>query len=252
MFSAVIISKNEAHIIGRVLDSLKGITDDIIVVDSGSTDGTQEICRNSGARVIEIKWKGYGDAKNSGNAEARHDWILSIDSDEVLTEKLRKSLLRVDLTDPTIVYRLRRRSLFSGKIMRFGLWRNDYPIRLFNRRHAEWSLDEVHERLAFGSRVKVMNLNGDLIHETAPDPVEYEEKLRKYARLHAEKNFRMGRRPGWFKLYFSPSFSFLRYYVFQLGFLDGWRGFRLCLLNSRYIHDKYWILKRLYGQNAGA
>lgn len=251
MFSVVIITKNEAHIIGKVLGSLSGLSDDIVIVDSGSTDGTVEVCDRSGARVIHHIWKGYGEAKNTGNQAARHDWILSVDADEVLNDELRSSLQNVDLNDRSAVYRFRRLNFFSGKLMRHGVWSNDFPTRLFNRQVAAWNLDEVHEGLDFNMQVRSVRLKGSLFHYTAEDPASYRKKMAKYARLNAEKYHRRGKRSGPIKKYLSPLFSFIKFYFFRLGFLDGSQGLQICLIQSRYIHDKYTLLEQLNRQKVG-
>lgn len=250
MFSAVIITFNESHVIGKVLQSLSGITDDIVVVDSNSTDGTPAICREHGARVISNDWQGYGDAKNKGNKAARHDWILSLDADEVPDERLKKSLSGFDFagTSANTACRIRRINFFCGKMIRFGVWGKDRPVRFFHRSNAVWSRDEVHEGLAFHDPAHIKKLKGAILHYTAEDARSYREKMKKYARLNAEKYFRMGRRAGFIKIFISPVFSFMRYYFFKLGFLDGRQGFRVCLIHARYTYDKYSLLKNLYNR----
>jgi len=245
MISVVIITYNAAATIGKVLNSLKGLTEDIIIVDSESTDGTSDICKSFGASVIENEWLGYGHAKNKGNKAARHDWILSLDADEVPDEKLKNAILGIDQSDLYKVYRIRRISFFCEKKIRFGVWSNDRPMRFFNRTVAEWNLAEVHENLQFSSPVQTVSLKGELSHFTADDAERYRKKMKKYAQLNAEKYFRSGRKVHWVKIILSPVFGFIRYYIFELGFLDGWEGYQVCLIHARYTYDKYVLLKQL-------
>lgn len=245
MLSVVIITKNEAHIIGKTLQSLQGVSDDIIVVDSGSTDETITISKKWGARVIETTWDGYGANKNKGNDAAKHDWILSIDADEELTPQLISSIKQTQPFIPGSVYRLKRRSLFCNKPIRYGVWARDYNIRIFNRNEVKWDFADVHENLVFSKEMKVITLKGHMLHYTVSNLTDYSNKTIIYARLNARKYFQMGKKAGFFKLYFAPGLTFIQYYFFRLGFLDGWEGFLICKTNAWYTFMKYVFLKEL-------
>src|SRR5882757_10139254 len=160
--SIVIITKNEAHIIDNTLQSLKELTDDIIIVDSGSTDATLDICRRYNARIIETEWMGYGATKNIGNAAAANNWILSLDADEAIYEQLKQTLLQLALQDERTVYKMRRKNFFCGKWIRFGEWSRDKNIRLFNRTQARWNNDAVHENLVFSKDIRTVFIKGSL------------------------------------------------------------------------------------------
>lgn len=252
MLSVVIITKNEAHIIGKVLQSLQGISDDIVIVDSGSTDDTIAICKSFHATVIETTWDGYGANKNKGIKAAKNDWIFSLDADEAVDPELAEVLKKLQPSDENIVYKLRRRSFFCDKLIRYGVWGEDKTLRIFKRSIASWDLAEVHEKLEFNREVKEVFLKGCLLHYTTSNLTDYSNKTIEYARLNAKKYFQKGKKAGFVKLYFAPAFSFIRYYVFKLGFLDGWEGYLICKTNAWYIFMKYVFLRELNkkGENA--
>ena len=137
--SVVIITKNEAHIIANTLESLKAITDDIVIVDSGSTDDTIVICKKMNAHVIETGWAGYGINKNLGIKAAKNDWILSLDADEAIDGELQQSLLQLTLANDEEVFDIRFKNFFCNKWIRFGEWGFDWHIRLFNRTKVHWN-----------------------------------------------------------------------------------------------------------------
>ena len=173
LLSVVIITKNEAHIIGTTLQSLQGLTDDIVMVDSGSTDDTISIGKQFNARVIEMGWNGYGINKNVGIDAAQHDWILNIDADEALDEELKQALLQLSLTDNLVLYEMRFKNFFCGKWIRFGEWGFDKHIRLFNRKQVRWNTAAVHESLQLPSGARVQLMQGHILHYTTQHQEEY-------------------------------------------------------------------------------
>ncbi len=243
--SAVIIAKNEAHIIGVTLQSLQGIADDIVVVDSGSTDSTVEICRGFNAHVIEMGWEGYGINKNRGIDAAKHDWILNVDADEAIDEQLKQSLLQLPLQDDREVFNMRFKNFFCNKWIRFGEWGFDSHIRMFNRKTVRWNDAAVHEELIFPVNVKVTTLKGNILHYTVNNLEDYIGKTRHYAMMNAKKYFENGKKPNFFRLYFSPVFAFLQHYIFRLGFLDGREGFIIARTTAWYTFLKYQYLRQM-------
>src|SRR5882762_5142095 len=131
--SVVIITRNEAHIIGKTLQSLQGITDDYVIVDSGSTDDTVTICKNFGAKVIETTWDGYGPNKNKGIDAAKYNWILNLDADEAIDSELKNAIQQLELQDENTVYNFKFKNFFCNKWIRYGEWSGDKHIRMFNR-----------------------------------------------------------------------------------------------------------------------
>ena len=244
--SIVIICRNEAHIIGKTIAAAKCVSDDIVVVDSGSTDGTQSIITNAGAQLLETGWEGYGINKNKGVAIAKHDWILSIDADEILDEVLIKELQILELTNPLIVYNIRFRAFLMDKMIRFGEWSGETHIRLYNRKHVHWNEAAVHEVLLFPDNTVIKNIRQGFIHHfTMKSMEDYKDKTIAYANLNAEKYFSQGKKAGWLKCIASPTFSFIKNYIFRLGFLDGSAGFAVAKMNAWYTWLKYTRLREL-------
>lgn len=243
--SVVIITKNEAHIIGNTLKSLQPVISDIVIVDSGSTDDTISICKQMNATVIETDWSGYGINKNRGIAAAKYDWILSLDADEAIDETLQQSLLQLSLQNESEVFDIRFKNFFCNKWIRFGEWGFDWHIRLFNRRKVHWNNVAVHENLVFPEDVVVSKLKGNILHYTVQSRQEYDAKTDHYARMNAKKYAEAGKRPNIFKQYFSPVFAFVQHYIFRLGFLDGREGFIIAKTTARYTFLKYRYLKEM-------
>jgi glycosyltransferase involved in cell wall biosynthesis len=243
--SVVIVCKNEAGIIGHTLKSLKGLTDDIIVYDNGSTDDTIDIVRQQGARLIEGGWEGFGKTKHKATMLAKYDWVLSLDADEPIDEELKQSLGEMNFNDASTVYSLRFKNFFGNKWLRFGEWGGDKHVRLFNRKSVNWDDAPVHERLVILPNTKVKTLPGHVLHQTARDVEEYSQKISGYATLNAEKYFRQGKKASWFRIRFSPLFSFIQNYFLKLGFLDGSAGYTCARMTAHYTFLKYSRLREL-------
>ena len=243
--SVVIACRNGAQVIGETIKSFSGLTDDILIYDNGSTDGTQDIVRTTGARLIEGNWEGFGKTKNKANSLAKYDWILSLDADEAIDTALKENLLQLDLSDELKVYQLKFKNFLGDKWLRFGEWGNDRHARLFNRNKVKWNDAEVHESLLLPEQVKLISVAGYVLHRTAININEYEIKTRNYALLNAEKYFKQGKRSGDLKMFFSAVFSFIKNYFFKLGFLDGVTGYHCARINAEYTFLKYKRLKEL-------
>jgi glycosyltransferase involved in cell wall biosynthesis len=243
--SVVIITKNEAHIISNTLQSLQGVINDIIIVDSGSTDETVTICKQYNANVIETGWGGYGINKNKGIEAARHDWILSLDADEAIDAELQQNLFNLKLADDNEVFDIRFKNFFCNKWIRFGEWGFDRHIRLFNRKKVKWNNAAVHENLVFPDGIRVTKLKGNILHYTVQNRKEYDAKTNYYARMNAKKYVESGKKTSFFKQYFSPVFAFIQHYIFRLGFLDGKEGFIIAKTTARYTFLKYRYLKEM-------
>lgn len=250
--SVVIITKNEAHVIANTLKSLQGLTDDIVIVDSGSTDDTLTVCRQFNATIIEPGWNGYGSNKNRGINVARHDWILNLDADEAVDETLKRSIAQLPLQNPNEVFEMRYKNFFINKWIRYGEWGSDKHIRLFNRKKVQWNEAAVHENLQLNPQSTVTQLAGHILHYTVHSLKEYEQKTIVYARLNAQKYFEQGKKGNFFKQYLSPLFSFIQNYFFRLGFLDGKEGLLIARTTARYTYLKYACLNEMIkGPKAG-
>ncbi|RZL98521.1 MAG: glycosyltransferase family 2 protein, partial [Pedobacter sp.] len=172
--SVVIITKNEAHIIGNTLRSLEGLAADIVIVDSGSTDDTISICRNFHCHIIETKWLGYGPTKNLGIDAAGEEWILSIDADEAVDESLKQSILALTGGDDQTAYKLNFHTFFGSKRIRFGAWGKDKHIRLFNRKKVRWNDAAVHENLVMSEGIIIKEIAGNILHYTSNSIADYQ------------------------------------------------------------------------------
>ena len=221
MLSAVLITRNAASVIEPCLDSL-AFADEVVLVDSASTDRTVDIARARGARVVQKEWLGYGRQKQFAVEQASHDWVLCIDADERVSPELAASIQKELAAPVSPVYRMARRNRFMGRWLSHGEGYPDWSPRLFNRMNARWSDDLVHEKVLFA--VTPGTLRGDLMHDAADDVATYLERQNRYTTLAARQAFELGRGANLAHLLFSPLVRFLKFYVFRLGFLDGTAG----------------------------
>jgi len=241
--SVVIITKNEAASIASCIMAAKLISDDIVVVDNDSIDGTARIAIAHGCRVYHEFWDGYGANKNKGIGYARHDWILSLDADEVADESLVRSLRDLNLDNAETVYNIPFITYFGKKPIRFGSWGRDHHIRLFNRKLVRWTEPPVHEKLMLPPTAHVKSLKGHLHHYSVKDSAECQNKNLYYACLSAENYLLNGKKAGWVKLHLSPLFHFVKNYIVFLGFLDGREGWEVARMISRHTRMKYRLLR---------
>ena len=247
--SVVIICKNEAGIIEKVLQSVLPVSDDVVVYDSGSTDGTIDILKQYPVQLHSGPWLGYGKTKHAAVALARHNWILSLDADEAPDEILQQELKALPLTDTKTVYSLRFKNFLGKKWMRHGEWGGDQHIRLFHKDFAHWNDADIHETLVVPPGANVVTLKGYVQHFTVKNLAEYSRKMVHYALLNAEKYHRHGKRSTWLKRYVSPAFTFSKHYFFEMGFLDGWEGFVSARMTAFYTFLKYARLRELEQEN---
>lgn len=218
--SVVIITKNEALAIAACLDSVAGLADEVVVIDSGSSDGTGEICRARGARVVEAEWLGFGPQKNLAVQSARNDWVLCLDADERVSPELQLSIGSALVEPGHSAYRCPRRNRFLGRYLKHGEGYPDWSLRLFDRRVAQWSADAVHEKVL--CTVPVGALTGDLLHDSAESLDSYLAKQNRYTSLAASTY--TGGSVSALRLVFSPLVRFLKFYFFRAGFRDGIPG----------------------------
>ncbi len=243
--SVVIICKNSAGVIERTLQSFAGLTDDIVVYDNGSTDNTAEIVKHVGANYYKGSWEGFGKTKNKANRLAKYNWILSLDADEGIDDDLKHSLLQLSLGHEKTVYDLKFRNFVGNRYLKYGEWGTDNHIRLFNRNQVQWNDAAVHEQLIIPDDMEIKTLNGYVLHRTTASFTEYEKKMEGYAALNAQKYFKQGKKAIWGKGWLSAGFSFIKNYIFRLGFLDGKDGFECARINARYTYLKYKNLNEL-------
>lgn len=246
--SVVILTKNEAHNIVRCITPLLSVSDDIILLDNGSTDGTQQLAIDIGAVVKNVSWQGYAATKNEGNKFAKHDWILSLDADEVVNDDLIVDIKQLFSNDVSIqkAFSMQRKFVYENKILHHGSVGNEYRIRLFNRKVAHWNQADVHEDIEFSDNVTIEKLRGYALHYSYKDTEDHFNKLVKYAQLSANQLYLKGKKSSILKLYFSPIFGFIKNFIFRLGFLDGEIGLKYALHEMNYTRLKYGLLASMW------
>jgi glycosyltransferase involved in cell wall biosynthesis len=219
--SAVLITRNAAAVLEPCLESL-AFADEIVVVDSSSSDATVEIAQRHRARVVQKEWLGFGRQKQFAVEQAAHDWVLCLDADERVSARLAQSIGAALAEPASPVYRMPRRNRFLGKWLSHGEGYPDWSPRLFNRLNARWSDDLVHEKVLYA--VTPGTLQGDLLHDSLDDLSAYLERQNRYTTLAARQAFEQGRSAGMLHLMLSPVVRFFKFYVLRLGFLDGLPG----------------------------
>jgi len=246
--SVAIITLNAAAALPDCLASA-AFADQIVVIDSGSSDGTQALAAARGAQVIDMPWRGYGPQKQAAVAACAHDWVLCLDADERVTPALRESItaaLAAPRRDAApMAYRMARANRFMGRLLRHGEGYPDWSLRLFHRAHARWSDDAVHEKVETAGAVGT--LSGDLLHESAETLESYLAKQNRYTSLQAERLAAAGERAGWTRIALSPLVRFIKFYLFRGGFLDGIPGLVHIAIGCLNSMVKYAKLRDLQG-----
>jgi glycosyltransferase involved in cell wall biosynthesis len=243
--SVIVITKNEAHNIGACL-RLVSFADQIVVLDSGSKDGTPEIARSMGAEVSENSdWQGFGVQKNRALALAGSDWVLSLDADERVQPELKAEILAALDAPAFDVYAFPRLSRYCEQYMRHSGWYPDYVTRLFRREAALFSSNLVHEKIITSS--KVGRLHSPLLHESFRNFEDVLDKVNRYSSAGAQSLLNRRGSSSFPKAIAHGGWAFIRTYFLKLGFLDGWLGFALAVSNAEgtyYRYLKLWLLLR--------
>jgi glycosyltransferase involved in cell wall biosynthesis len=240
--SATIITRNEENNISDCLGSLDFV-DEIIVVDSGSTDRTADICNaNPKVRFFHQDWLGYGRQKNIAAGHARNDWVLNLDADERVSEQLRHSIEQADRTTFSAA-RMARENYFGKRWIRHCGWYPDYTCRMYDRRICRFSERMVHESLEHDGRVAI--LDGNLVHRTYTNISDFVSRTNSYSTISAEEMFKEGKKAGIASLVLHPAATFIKMYILRRGFLDGFFGLIFSLLHAQYIFAKYAKLAEL-------
>jgi len=236
--SATIITLNEAANLPRALAKLSFV-DQVVVVDSGSTDSTVAIAHAAGAVVVERPWSGYADQKNSAAQTADNDWILALDADEELSDDLAHEIQALQAAGPGTAsgFDFPRKARYLGQWIEHSGWYPDRKVRLYDRRKARWVGDYVHESVVVDGPVG--HLQGDLLHHTCDSYSEHLRTLNRYTTLAAREMRAQGRRPGLPRLLLSPPWAFFRSFILQQGFLDGLRGLLIAWTAGLYVFAKY-------------
>jgi len=241
--SVCLITLNEERNLPRALQSVQGIADEIVVVDCGSHDRTQEIARDHGARVVAREWRNFAEQKNAAAEAASHDWILSMDADEEASPELRESLLAWKHPEPQFaVYEIARRAWYLGAWIKYSGWYPDYQRRLYRRDAAKF-FGIVHESLRFEGTPG--RLWGDLLHYTMNSFSEHEEKIERYTTLAARQMYEAGKRRWHAAMWLAAPWTCFSTFVLRGGFLDGYRGWLISRMAARGVWLKFKKLGKL-------
>lgn len=243
--SVAMITLNEERILEKTLKSLKDIADEIVIVDSGSTDKTKEIALKYGAKFFQEEWKGYGLQRNSSIDKCTNEWILNIDADEEISEELSRKIkeIKESETDKE-VFEINFSSVCFGKKLKHGGWSNQYHIRLFKKDVGRFNTNEVHEE--FLTEKKVYRLKEEIYHHSYISLEEYFTKFNRYTTEGAKEYYQRGKKASNFQIIFNPIFKFIRMYIIRLGFLDGIEGLMIASTSALYSMVKYFKLREMY------
>ncbi len=244
--SAAIITYNEEK---NIEDAIRSVSwaDEIIVVDSESTDQTRELAESLGARVLLKPWAGFSAQKQFAVDEAAHDWIFSLDADERVTDELREGIRGLaDKEGHADGFRIPRLSYYMGRAIKHGGWYPDLQLRLFDRRRGKWNGAIVHESVQMEQEARVEILKGDILHYSVDSTGHHNEMIaERYAPLGALKMYEAGRRTSPVKAVFATVFAFMRAYLLKAGFLDGYPGFCIAYFSAHHAFLKHSLLIEL-------
>jgi glycosyltransferase involved in cell wall biosynthesis len=246
--SAVIITFNEAENIRAACESVAW-ADEIVVVDSESTDATRDTAAACGARVIVNKWPGFAAQKQFATNAATNDWVFSLDADERVSPELRSVIEQLKTKDESSLaegYRVARRTFYMNRWIRGGGWYPDYQLRLFNRRRGSWGNRLIHESFQMHPGARVETLKGDLLHYTVRDAAQHEQMIKeRYAPLGAQQMYREGKRTSGLNAAVAGPSAFVRSYILKGGFRDGAAGLTIAKFAARHATLKHKLLREL-------
>jgi glycosyltransferase involved in cell wall biosynthesis len=247
--SATIITYNEEKNIERCITSLKEVVDEIIVLDSFSTDKTEEICKKYNVRFIQHKFDGHIEQKNRAVNLAENNYILSLDADEVISEKLKNSILKIKNNLEFDSYYFNRLNFFCGKPIKHGTWYPDKKTRLWNKNKGKWGGTNPHDNVILEKNATKQYLTGDLLHYSFLSINQHITQINKFSSIKAEMAFKTGKQTSLLKIIFKPQFKFVIGYFFRLGFFDGFYGLIIAVNSAHSEFLKQVKLKELHKNN---
>jgi glycosyltransferase involved in cell wall biosynthesis len=250
--SATIITLNEEKNIARCLESLQQVADEIVVLDSYSTDQTEEICKKYGTRFISHPFENYVAQKNEVAQQASHNFILSIDADEVLSEKLIHEILKIKKNPLADAYTFSRLNNFCGTWIKHAGWYPDKKLRIYDRTKGRWTGLKIHEKIEMDSGSLVKHVSGDLYHYTFHSITQHIETINKFSTIVAQERLEKGKKTSILRILFKPVFKFMQMYFVKLGFLDGFYGFVVCINSAHSTFLKEIKLKELLNHKKNA
>ncbi|MDA0986707.1 MAG: glycosyltransferase family 2 protein [Bacteroidetes bacterium] len=238
--SVVIITFNEEKNIGRTIDSVLNLADEVLVVDSFSKDETEKICKSKGVKFIQHKFDGYIEQKNWALQQAKNNKVLSLDADEVLDDDLKSEIKEIKSNWIFDGYYLNRLTNYCGKWIYHGGWYPDKKLRLIDKTKCEWAGINPHDKIIyFNKKSKYGFLNGNLLHYSFNSIGDHLKKIDKYSEIASKAYFESGKKGNYINLYLNPILKFLKSYIVKLGFLDGYFGWKIATLSSYETYLKY-------------
>ncbi|MDL2262210.1 glycosyltransferase family 2 protein [Bacteroidales bacterium OttesenSCG-928-I21] len=245
--SAVIITFNEEKNIARCINSVKDIADEILVIDSNSTDRTVEIAKLLNAKIVLQKFLGYAEQKNFAIQHINNDYVLSLDADEAISPNLKNEILKIkNELSPRKAYEFNRITNYCGKWIKHGGWYPDRKIRLYNKNTARWGGGNLHEKIILDIDVVVKKINADIEHYSYYTIQDHIGQIQKFTNISSNELFEKNKKAPLLKILFSGWVKFIRDFVFRLGFLDGYAGFRIAKISAFATFLKYSKLKELH------
>ena len=243
--SVVVITFNEESNIERCLNSVKNIADDIVIIDSYSNDRTKELSEKLGARVILQNFLGHIEQKNFAITQAKYPFILSLDADEAIDEKLEKEIIKIKQNRISDGYTINRYNNYIGKWIDHGAWKSDVKLRLWDSRNGKWGGLNPHDVFEMKDGVSITKIKGNILHWSYKSVQEHQSKIEYFSDIAAKAYKKKGKKSSWFKILFSPCYRFVRDYLIKLGFLDGKYGFIIAKLTAYEVYLKYKKLKEM-------
>jgi glycosyltransferase involved in cell wall biosynthesis len=247
--SAVIITFNEERNIERCLQSLNGVADEIIVLDSFSTDRTPQICEKHGVTFLQNAFDGHIQQKNRAINAASNDWILSLDADEALTEELKNSILKIKAGPTFNGYKMNRLTNYCGHWVKYCGWYPDTKVRLIHRKFGQWEGTNPHDRLSLNGDEKIGFLNGDILHYSYYSRQDHLKQIEYFGTIASKELHKIGGKSNWFKIVYKTVAQFFKSYFIKRGFLDGKTGFTISRLSAYATYVKYFKLLELNKSN---
>ena len=248
--SAVIITYNEEVNIKRCLESLQGIADEIIVVDSFSTDKTEEICKQFDTRFISHEFEGHKEQKNWAWQQARFDYVLSLDADEALDADLKNSILQVKMNPSFSTYKMNRLTNYCGTWIRHGSWYPDTKLRLAKKNSVIWAGENPHDKLTPLNNEKPVHLKGNILHYSYYTIAQHIAQQEKFSTIASQAMFERGKKAPLYKLVLNPVASVIKDIIIRQGFLDGKSGFTVAKISAKSVYWKYRKLRDLWDEES--
>ena len=244
--SGVIITFNEEQKIKQCIESLEPVCDEILVVDSFSTDKTKEICETKNVKFICNKFLGHIEQKNFAKNSAKYNHVISLDADEIFDEKAQKAILRIKENWSSNGYYFNRLNNYCGQWIKYGSWYPDEKLRLFDRREGNWGGINPHDQFILKTNDTKKKLAGLILHYTTETKEEYKNQMEYFSKIAANAYFKENKKSSLLKIFIRPVFRFLRDYFLKLGFLDGFAGYEVCKTTAYGTYLKYTLLRKLH------